>query len=146
MILPILAYGSPVLRKVGVAIDPGYPDLAAFIEDMWETMYASNGVGLAAPQVNRSIRLFVIDTLQIFEGMNAQEQAEYPDAPGCKKVFINANILSQSGEEWSYNEGCLSIPRIRDDVFRKQTVVLSYCDEQFQQHTETFTGVTARVI
>jgi peptide deformylase len=146
MILPILAYGSPVLRKVGLAIDPGYPDLPTFIEDMWETMYASNGVGLAAPQVNHSIRLFVIDTLQIFEGLNAQEKAEYPDSPGCKKVFINASILSQSGEEWSYNEGCLSIPRIRDDVFRKQTVTLSYCDEQFQQHTETFTGVTARVI
>jgi peptide deformylase len=146
MILPIVAYGSEVLRKVAKDITPEYPGLSALIADMWETMYASSGVGLAAPQINRDIRLFVIDSQQIFTQMNEEETAGYTDAPGVKKVFINAKIIELSGNEWAYNEGCLSIPRVRDDVYRKESVTIEYVDEQFQLHTETFTGITARVI
>ena len=146
MILPIVAYGSEVLRKVAKEINPDYAGLSALIADMWETMYASSGVGLAAPQINRDIRLFVVDSTQIFTQMNEEETMPYTDAPGLKKVFINAKILELSGNEWSYNEGCLSIPRIREDVYRNESVTLSYMDEQFQTHTETFTGITARVI
>lgn len=146
MILPIVAYGNPVLRKVATDITPEYPGLSKLVEDMWETMYASNGVGLAAPQVNRDIRLFLVDSEQMFRNMNEEEKAEYPGDPGFKGVFINAHITELEGEEWSYNEGCLSIPKIREDVFRQETVTLSYCDEQFVQHTQTFTGLTARII
>ncbi|MBL7725262.1 MAG: peptide deformylase [Chitinophagaceae bacterium] len=146
MILPIVAYGHPVLRKVASDITAGYPQLDKFIEDMWETMYASNGVGLAAPQVNKDIRLFVVDTLQMFNGMNEEEQKEYPDAPGLKAVFINAHIAGLEGDEWPYNEGCLSIPKIREDIYRQESVTLNYVDEYFQQQTKTFAGLTARVI
>lgn len=113
---------------------------------MWETMYASNGVGLAAPQVNKDIRLFVMDSLQIFNSMNEDEKAPYPGDEGMKGVFINAHITTLSGEEWSYNEGCLSIPKIREDIYRQESVTLSYCDENFQSHKKTFTGLSARVI
>lgn len=146
MIFPIVAYGAPVLRKVSQDIEPGYPGLATLIEDMWETMYASNGVGLAAPQINRDIRLFVMDSTQIFDNLEKDEEGVYPDAPGIKRAFINARIRSMEGDEWAYNEGCLSIPRIREDVSRPQTVVMDYLDEQFQPHTESFNGITARVI
>src|SRR5947208_8099922 len=115
MILPIVAYGSPILRSVAKEIDPHYPQLDKLIEDMWETMYASNGVGLAAPQINRDIRLFVVDSTTIFENLNDDEKGQYPDEPGVKKVFINAKILGFDDETWSYNEGCLSIPKIRED-------------------------------
>ncbi len=146
MILPIVAYGSEVLRKLAKDIDQDYPDLSKLIEDMWETMYASSGVGLAAPQINRDIRLFVIDSAQLFAHMNEEETLGYPDTPGQKKVFINAKIISLDGNQWAYNEGCLSIPRIRDDVYRHESVTLQYMDEQFQLQTETFNGITARVI
>lgn len=146
MIFPIVAYGAPVLRKVCQDITPDYPGLATLIEDMWETMYTSNGVGLAAPQINKDIRLFVIDSTQIFENLEDDEQGVYPDAPGIKSVFINAHILSLDGEPWVYNEGCLSIPKIREDVSRAETVVMEYLDEKFQPRTETFRGITARVI
>lgn len=146
MILPIVAYGVPVLRTRGKDIGPDYPELPKLIADMWETMYASNGVGLAAPQVNREIRLFVVDSTQIFESMDDRERSEYPDAPGIKQVFLNAHIVELTGEEWIYNEGCLSIPKIRDDVSRKETVTLNYMDEAFQAKTQTFSGITARVI
>ncbi len=146
MILPIVAYGSPILRKVSKDIDKDYPNLGPLIDDMWETMYRSNGVGLAAPQVNRDVRLFVIDTLQIFENQEADEKGIYPDEPGFKGVFINACIDELNGKEWSYNEGCLSIPKIREDIVRNETVTLTYLDENFQQHTKTFNGITGRVI
>lgn len=146
LILPIVAYGHPVLRKLAEDIGPEYPQLDKFIEDMWETMYASNGVGLAAPQVNRSIRLFTVDTEQMFQTMDPEEKASYPDAPGLKAVFINAHLSKLEGDEWRYNEGCLSIPKIREDIYRQETVTLTYMDEQFQQHTNSFTGLTARVI
>src|SRR6185369_14808171 len=100
MVLPIVAYGHPVLRKVALDIDPGFPQLDKFIEDMWETMYASNGVGLAAPQVNKDIRLFVVDSSQIFENQEEEDRGKYPDEPGIKKVFINANIKALNGREW----------------------------------------------
>lgn len=146
MILPIVAYGAPVLRKVAQDITPEYPDLQKLIADMWETMYASSGVGLAAPQINRDIRLFVIDSAQIFENQDEEDKGTYPDEPGVKKVFINAHITSLDGKEWPYNEGCLSIPKIREDVMRPETVTLTYLDEQLKPHTETFNGITARII
>ena len=148
MILPIVAYGSPVLRKVCDDIDNTYPALEKLIADMWETMYASNGVGIAAPQINKNIRLFVIDSEQIFENMEEddEDKNKYPDDPGFKGVFLNAHIAELNGEEWSYNEGCLSIPKIREDVKRKESVTLEYVDENFQPQTKTFNGITARVI
>ena len=148
MILPIVAYGHPVLRKVATDITPDYPQLEKLLEDMWETMYASNGVGLAAPQINRDIRIFVVDSSQIFANMDESEREEtkYPDAPGIKQAFINAHIVEESGDDWSYNEGCLSIPKVREDVDRAEEVTLEYVDEQFQPHTKTFTGLTARII
>ena len=147
MILPILAYGHPVLRKLAKDITPDYPQLDILIADMWETMYASNGVGLAAPQVNKDIRLFIMDSEQIFRNMDDEEEKkEYPDAPGIRQVFINAHLAELEGEEWPYNEGCLSIPKIREDVYRQESVTLHFCDEKFQQHTKTFTGLSARII
>lgn len=146
MILPIVAYGHPVLRKMCEDITPEYPKLQELIANMWETMYSSSGVGVAAPQVNRPIRLFVIDSKQIIEGMDDEERAEYPGDNGVKQVFINAHIVETGGDEWAYNEGCLSIPKVREDVYRPESVTLRYVDENFQPHEETFTGVTARVI
>jgi peptide deformylase len=146
MILPIVAYGAAVLRKVANDIDADYEGLPKLIEDMWETMYASNGVGLAAPQINRNIRLFVLDSTQIFEHLEADEKGKYPDEPGIKSVFINARVIALEGKEWSYNEGCLSIPKIREDVMRAEAVILEYYDENFVKHTKTFNGITARVI
>lgn len=146
MILPIVAYGAPILRVVSKDITPEYPGLPKLIEDMWETMYASNGVGLAAPQINRDIRLFVVDSVQIFANQEDDEKGKYPDEPGIKQVFINAHIKALNGEEWAYNEGCLSIPKIREDVNRHESVTLEYVDEHFVPHTETFNGITARVI
>ncbi len=146
MILPIVAYGHPVLRKVATGITPDYPQLDKLIDDMWETMYASNGVGLAAPQVNRDIRLFVIDTVQIFTNMDEDEKADYPGDAGIKAVFINAHIAELNGDEWPYNEGCLSIPKIREDIYRQESVTLNFQDQNFESYTRTFTGITARVI
>ena len=146
MILPIVAYGAPVLRAVAKDITPDYPGLAKLIEDMWETMYASSGVGLAAPQINRDIRLFVMDSEQIFANLEDDEKGRFPDEPGIKQVFINAHIRDLNGGEWSYNEGCLSIPKIREDITRPQQVTIEYVDENFQPHAKTFNGVTARII
>ena len=146
MILPIVAYGNPVLRKVCKDIFPDHPGLEKFIADMWDTMYISNGVGLAAPQVNRDIRLFLVDSTRIFESMDDKEKLEYPDMPGIKQVFINAHIVEFTGREWSYNEGCLSIPKIREDITRPDTVTIKFLDEQFNSHIDTYTGITARVI
>ena len=146
MILPIVAYGSPVLRKVCKDVGPDYPGLEKLIVDMWETMYNSNGVGLAAPQVNKEIRLFMIDSSQVFENLEEDEKDLYPDGPGFKGTFINAHIGKIDGNEWSYNEGCLSIPKIREDVFRGEQVTLNFMDENFTAHTKTFNGITARVI
>jgi peptide deformylase len=145
MILPIVAYGAAILRKVSEPIKADYADLSTLISDMWETMYESNGVGLAAPQINKNIRLFVVDSAQIFANAEPEDE-KFSDAPGIKKVFINAQIIETTGTDWVYNEGCLSIPKIREDVMRPQTVTLSFMDENFNSHTETYTGMTARVI
>jgi peptide deformylase len=146
MILPIVAYGAEILRAKGKDITPDYPNLPKLIEDMWETMYASNGVGLAAPQINKDIRLFVMDSKQIFENQDEDEKGKYPDEPGIKQVFINARVKAMNGEEWAYNEGCLSIPKIREDVMRNETVTIEYDDENFEHHEKTFNGISARII
>ena len=146
MILPIVAYGAPVLRKACSDIEADYSGLDKLIADMWETMYNSNGVGLAAPQINVPIRLFVMDSEQIFANKDEDEELNYPDDPGYKGVFINAHIKALNGDPWSYNEGCLSIPKIREDVNREEEVTLEYDDENFNHHVKTFNGITARVI
>lgn len=146
MILPIVAYGHPVLRKVAEDITPDYPNLKELIANMWETMYGSNGVGVAAPQINKSIRLFVVDSKQIIDNLEDDEKNDYPGDNGIKEVFINAQIVETGGKEWAYNEGCLSIPKVREDVNRAETVTLSYVNENFEPQQKTFTGVTARVI
>ena len=138
MLLPIYAYGHPVLRKKAEEIDADSPELSQFIANMWETMYHAEGVGLAAPQVGRAIRLFVIDTVQLEE--------KGKDVVGFKKVFINAQKVEEKGKIWAYEEGCLSIPDIRGDVDRLDTLTLRYMDENFVEHTETFNGINARVI
>jgi peptide deformylase len=138
MILPVVAYGHPVLKKVAKEIDPSFPNLKEFIADMFETMYQSDGVGLAAPQVNQSIRLFVVDSSAFAE--------KYPDAANFKKVFINAAIYRQEGEEWSFNEGCLSFPGLREDIVRKPVIYIKYFDENFQLHDELIDGINARII
>jgi len=146
MILPVVAYGHPVLRKMCEDITPDYPELEKLIADMWETMYHSSGVGLAAPQINRPIRMFVVDTEQIVENFDETDKKEYPNEKPIKQTFINAHILETSGEEWAYNEGCLSIPKIREDVYRAEKVKLRYMDENFHEYIQEFDGITARVI
>lgn len=138
MLLPIYAYGQPVLRKVAEDIESDYPGLDKLLEDMWETMYHANGVGLAAPQIGKSIRLFVVDTIQIME--------EGEEGQGVKQVFINARKIEEGGDPWTYEEGCLSIPDIRGDVDRPEQIKLVYLDEHFQAHETIFTGMNARVI
>jgi peptide deformylase len=145
MILPIVAYGNPILRKVADEIDANYPNLQQLISDMWETLYHSNGVGLAAPQVNKSIRLFLVDSAQVFANQEEDDE-QFPDEPGIKRVFINARVIKVAGDKWTYNEGCLSIPKIREDVKREEEVTLEYLDENFKPHTQTFIGITARII
>lgn len=145
MILPIIAYGDPVLRKVCDTIPEDYPELPKLIEDMFQTMYHSNGVGIAAPQVGLAIRLFVVDTNGFSENEDlTSEEKEY--LKNFKKVFINAKIIEEEGQPWAFNEGCLSIPGVTEDVSRKPTLVIEYQDEHFVNHTETFTGLAARVI
>ncbi|MFM9951048.1 MAG: peptide deformylase [Saprospiraceae bacterium] len=138
MILPIYAYGQPVLKKVAEDITADYPDLQQLIANMWETMYHAHGVGLAAPQIGSSIRLFVVDSVPMME---AGREAE-----GIKRVFINAHKVEETGAPWSYEEGCLSIPDIRGDVDRPPVLRLRFLDENFVQHEELFTGLNARVI
>lgn len=145
MILPIVAYGDPVLRKVGVEVAADYPKLKELLANMWETMYHAKGVGLAAPQIGLPIRIFLVDTTPFAddEGLSKEEQKVLD---GFKKAFINAEIEEETGEEWIFNEGCLSIPDVREDIKRKPTVRISYMDENFQSHTETYDGLLARVI
>ncbi len=146
MILPIVAYGSPILRKVARPIDANFNDLHALIENMWETLYHSNGVGLAAPQINQDIRLFLVDSLQIVENADEEDKQNYKNEKPIKQVFINPKVLSLQGDEWKYNEGCLSIPKIREDVMRHEVVTIQYQDENFELHTQTFDGITGRII
>jgi len=145
MILPIIAYGDPVLRKVGITIDKDFPNLTELIDNMRETMTAAHGVGLAAPQIGKAIRLFLVDTTPFAEDEDLdKEEREF--LAGFDRVFINAKILEETGDEWVFNEGCLSIPDVREDVFRKDTVTIEYVDADFKKHTETLTGIAARVV
>ena len=139
MILPIVAFGAPILRKKCSDISPDYPGFDTILANMWETMYEAKGVGLAAPQVNKGIRLFLIDTTPFFDDDEIKEVI-------VKQAFINAKILEESGEEWEFNEGCLSIPDLREDVIRKPIIKIEYMDENFKMHTKTYEGLTARVI
>ena len=146
MILPVVAYGHPVLRREADDVDANYPELKKLIADMWETMYHTNGVGLAAPQINKSVRIFVVDTIQIVEGFDDEDKKDYPNEKPVKKLFINAHKVEESGDMWAYNEGCLSIPKVREDIKRQKFVTINYLDENFVEHEETFTGITGRVI
>ncbi len=145
MILPIIAYGDPVLKKVGVDINKDYPEFDGLLENMFDTMYNASGVGLAAPQIGLSIRLFLVDTTPFSddEELTVEEQNVLK---GFKRVFINAKILNEEGDEWAFNEGCLSIPDVREDVFRQPKITIEYFDENFQKFSESFDGLIARVI
>ena len=145
MILPVVAYGDPVLRKKAKDITPEYPQFKEILENMWETMYNASGVGLAAPQVGLPIRLFLVDTTPFADDPElSKEESEQLD--GFKKAFINAEVMEENGEEWAFNEGCLSIPNVREDVYRQEEVVIRYLDEDFVEHTNTYNGLIARVI
>jgi len=145
MILPIIAYGDPVLRKKGSSITQEYSGLNDLISNMWETMYQASGVGLAAPQVGLPIRLFMVDTSPFGEDEELEEQ-ERSLLGNFKGVFINAQMEEESGDPWAFNEGCLSIPDIREDVTRKKHICIHYLDENFEPHTDRFDGILARVI
>ncbi len=148
MILPIVAYGDPVLKKEAEEIDQDFPGLKQLISDMYETMYAAQGVGLAAPQIGQSIRLFIVDGSPFADDEEEEEEPD-PKAAGIenfKKVFINPVIEEEEGEEWGFHEGCLSIPKIREEVFRKEKVHISYYDEQFNFQEEVYEGYAARII
>jgi peptide deformylase len=145
MILPIVAYGDPVLKKMGKDITKDYPNLKELIENMYETMDGAFGVGLAAPQIGLPIRMFIVDTSPFAEDdvLTPEEQEELKN---FKRTFINAKITNEEGDEWAFNEGCLSIPDVREDVFRQPVITMEYLDENFEKHTETFDGLIARVI
>jgi peptide deformylase len=144
MILPIVAYGDPVLRKVAKEIDADYPNLKELIANMKQTMYNASGVGIAAPQIGKSIRLFVIDATPFAEDPDLTEE-DKNQLKDFNKVFINPKVIEEDGDDWAFNEGCLSIPDIREDVFRPESVTFEYQDENFEKHTQTLTGVAARV-
>jgi peptide deformylase len=149
MILPIVAYGDSVLKKEAQEIDEQFDGLEQLIDDMFETMYSASGVGLAAPQIGKSIRLFIVDGSPFAEDEEDENEAPDPKATGMehfKKVFINPIIEEEEGEEWAFNEGCLSIPKIREEVYRKEKVLISYYDENFKFHKESFDGYAARII
>jgi peptide deformylase len=145
MILPIYGYGDPVLRKVGADISTDYPNLQEVIVNMYETMYNAYGVGLAAPQVGLAIRVFVIDT-EPFSDSEDLSKEEQNQLKGFKQTFINAKMLNEEGEEWVFNEGCLSIPDVREDVYRKEKITLEFYDENFNKKNEVYDGLIARVI
>lgn len=144
MILPIVAYGDPVLRKKGIEIDENYPDLKQLIDNMWETMENANGVGLAAPQIGKAIRLFVVDATPFADDEESTPE-EKEMLASFRQVFINPKIISEEGDEWAFEEGCLSIPDVREDVFRNETVHITYQDQEFKEHKATLTGLAARV-
>jgi peptide deformylase len=145
MILPIVGYGDPVLRKVGAEVTKEYPNLNETIANMYETMYNASGVGLAAPQVGLPIRLFIVDT-DPFSDSDDVTKEEAAQLKGFKKTFINAKMIKEEGEEWGFNEGCLSIPDVREDVYRNRNITIEYYDENFNKKTEEYDGLIARVI
>ena len=145
MILPIIAYGDPVLRKIGVDIDKEYPNLDELIENMKETMVNAYGVGLAAPQIGKAIRLFIVNTKPFAEDEDLEDE-ERAFLKTFDKVFINAKMIKEEGDEWPFNEGCLSIPDVREDVFREEKITIEYLDENFEKHIEVIEGIAARVV
>lgn len=145
MILPIIAYGDPVLRKLGKSIDKDYPALESLLDNMFETMYGAKGIGLAAPQIGLPIRIFIVDATP-FKDDEELELEERNFLSTFKQVFINAQIIDETGDEWVFNEGCLSIPDVREDVFRNETVKIEYLDEKFEKYTKEFSGIAARII
>jgi len=145
MIYPIVAYGDPVLRKVTVDIDKSY-DVKKLSEDMFETMYNAKGVGLAAPQIGLNIRMFVVDGRPFNEGEDMEERDKDPSLIDFKKVFINAEILEEDGDDWAFEEGCLSIPDVREDIYRPEYVTIRYFDTDWKEHTEEYEGLAARII
>ena len=145
MILPILAYGDPILRKMGKEITKEFPKLDLLLENMFETMYSAKGIGLAAPQIGIPIRLFIIDATP-FEDDEELSEEERNFLSTFREVFINAKIIDETGDEWAFNEGCLSIPNIQEDVFRNGDIKLEYYDENFKKHTKNFSGIAARII
>ena len=145
MILPIVAYGDAVLKKEAKEIDKDYPKLSELIDNMYETMYGAYGVGLAAPQIGLAIRLFLVDASPFADDEDLSEK-EREQMKNFKKTFINAQILEEEGEEWSFNEGCLSIPDVREDVLRQPKIKIQYQDENFNTHIEEYDGLIARVI
>ncbi|PWA10893.1 peptide deformylase [Flavobacterium laiguense] len=145
MILPIIGYGDPVLRKIGEELTPEYPNLKEIIANMYDTMYNACGVGLAAEQVGLSLRLFVVDTTPFSDDEDLEDK-EQDQLKGFKRTFINAKMIKEEGEEWAFNEGCLSIPDVREDVYRNPTITIEYCEEDFVMKTEVFDGLIARVI
>ncbi len=150
MVLPIVAYGDPVLRKRAEALAPDHPGLQQLIADLFETMYAAEGVGLAAPQVGQSVRLFVVDAApmasQNSEGEGTSDPAEQALLKTFKQVFINPELTDEQGTPWAYTEGCLSIPGVREPVSRPPSIRVRYLDEHFAAHDRCFTGLAARVI
>ena len=145
MIYPIIAYGDPVLRKVTIDIDKSV-DVKQLSEDMFETMYNAKGVGLAGPQVGINLRIFVVDGRPFNEGEDMEERDKDPSLIDFKQVFINADILDEKGKEWAFEEGCLSIPDIREDVYRPEFVTINFFDENWVEHTKTYEGLAARII
>ncbi len=146
-ILPIIPYGNPVLRVECKDVDlEDKESLQELMSNMWATMYKANGVGLAAPQVNVKARLFIVDTEQIFEDMEEDEQKEYEGQEGIKEAFFNAQILDTSGTPYAYNEGCLSIPGVREDIIRDESVEIEYWDKNFKKQVKKYSGINARVI
>lgn len=139
MILPVYAYGQKVLKQKAVAISEDFEDLNVLIDNMFDTMYNAQGVGLAAPQIGKSIRLFIIDTIQL-------EEEDSKAFKGIKQAFINPEMITEEGDLWKYEEGCLSIPKIRGDVERQKKITIKYQDQEFKEHTLTFDGINARVI
>lgn len=141
MIIPIVAYGHPVLRKPAKKITADYPELAKLLDDMFETMYNAKGVGLAAPQIGKPIRIFIVDGTPMHDTFEDEEPME-----GWKKIFINPKMLEETGEEWGFDEGCLSIPDVIEEVFREEDILIRYQDENFKTHEERFSGLKARII
>jgi peptide deformylase len=151
MVLPILVYGDPVLRKVGSDIEKNFEGLDLLINNMFETMYKAKGVGLAAPQIGKAIRLFIVDTKPFSESDDDDDDDEFSPEERkklevFKQVFINARILNEAGKEWKFNEGCLSIPKIREDVTRFSDIEIEYYNEKFEKKVEKYNGLIARVI
>ncbi|MEO6167047.1 MAG: peptide deformylase [Chitinophagales bacterium] len=147
MILPIIAYGDPLLRKKAAYITGTYPGLSELIDSMFETMYAASGIGLAAPQVGHSIRLFIVDTIPVLKNLDKEDpDHDFKGEKGLRQIFINAKAIEKDGEEWRYNEGCLSIPKIREDIERPDEITIEYEDENFKKHRRIFSGLAGRVI